>query len=304
MKIFVTGGAGFIGKNLIKKLQQKHELVIYENFSNSIEEDFSKLLQGNTSLIKGDMTDYELLKKSLKGVDLVIHLAAKIDISETITHPEITHKINVEGSLNLLRSCVENNVKNFIASSSAAVYGNPLTIPVTEQTTPNPVSPYGAEKLCLEFYAKAFSNAFDMNCLSLRFFNVYGKGQSNAYAGVITKFIKQIQKNEPLTIFGDGENTRDYIHVDDLIDGIIKSISKIQGKKGQVYNLASGNSISVKDLAELMISISKKDLDLNYTKPRDGDLLHSEASIQLAKDELEFQPETSLEKGLSNLINE
>ena len=159
MKIFVTGGAGFIGKNLIKKLQQKHELVIYENFSNSIEEDFSKLLQGNTSLIKGDMTDYELLKKSLKGVDLVIHLAAKIDISETITHPEITHKINVEGSLNLLRSCVENNVKNFIASSSAAVYGNPLTIPVTEQTTPNPVSPYGAEKLCLEFYAKAFSNA-------------------------------------------------------------------------------------------------------------------------------------------------
>ena len=95
MKIFVTGGAGFIGKNLIKKLQQKHELVIYENFSNSIEEDFSKLLQGNTSLIKGDMTDYELLKKSLKGVDLVIHLADKIDISETITNPEITHKINV-----------------------------------------------------------------------------------------------------------------------------------------------------------------------------------------------------------------
>ena len=304
MKIFVTGGAGFIGKNLVKKLAPKHELIIYENFSNIAEEDFSKLLQANTSLIKGDMTDYSLLKKSLRGVDLVIHLAAKIDISETIMHPEITHKTNVEGSLNLLRSCVENNVKNFIASSSAAIYGNPITIPVTEQTVPNPVSPYGAEKLCLEFYARSFSNAFDMNCISLRFFNVYGKGQSNAYAGVITKFINQIRKNQPLTIFGNGENTRDYIHVDDLVDGIIKSISRIQGKKGEVYNLASGKSISVKDLAELMVSVSKKDLDLHYTDPRDGDLLHSAASIKLAKDELEFQPKISLEKGLSNLINQ
>jgi len=206
--------------------------------------------------------------------------------------------------LNLLRSCVENNVTNFVAASSASIYGNPTTIPVTEQTIPNPVSPYGAEKLSLEFYAKAFSNAFDMNCISLRFFNVYGKGQSNAYAGVITKFIEQIQKNQSLTIFGDGENTRDYIHVDDLVDGIIKAISKIEGKKGQVYNLASGKSTSVKELAELMISISKKDLDLHYVDPRIGDLLHSAVSITLAKKELEFQPKFSLEEGLSNLMKE
>ena len=304
MKIFVTGGSGFIGKHLIRKLQNEHELIIYENFSNSSEEDFLNLLKNNVSLIKGDMTNFSLLKKSLINVDLVIHLAAKIDILESITHPNDTHKINVEGSLNILRCCVENNIKNFISASSAAVYGNPTEIPVSEKTVPNPVSPYGAEKLSLEFYAKAFANAYDMNCISLRFFNVYGKGQSNEYAGVITKFMEKIHSNQPLTIFGNGENTRDFIHIDDLVDGIVKSISNINGKKGNVYNLASGVSTSVKELAELMILISKKNLKLNFIDSRPGDLLHSLASIELAKKELGFEPKISLEDGLTVFMKE
>ena len=304
MKIFVTGGSGFIGKHLIKKLQNEHELIIYENFSNSSEKDFSNLLKNNISLIKGDMTNFSLLKKSLMNVDLVIHLAARIDILESITHPNETHKINVEGSLNILRCCVENNIKNFISASSAAVYGNPTEIPVSEKTVPNPVSPYGAEKLSLEFYAKAFANAYDMNCISLRFFNVYGKGQSNEYAGVITKFMEKIHSNQPLTIFGNGENTRDFIHIDDLVDGIVKSISNINGKKGNVYNLASGVSTSVKELAELMILISKKNLKLNFIDSRPGDLLHSLASIELAKKELGFEPKISLEDGLTVFMKE
>ena len=304
MKIFVTGGSGFIGKYLIRKLQNEHELIIYENFSNSSEEDFLNLLKNNISLIKGDMTNFSLLKKSLMKVDLVIHLAAKIDILESITHPNDTHKINVEGSLNILRCCVENNIKNFISASSAAVYGNPTEIPVSEKTVPNPVSPYGAEKLSLEFYAKAFANAYDMNCISLRFFNVYGKGQSNEYAGVITKFMEKIHSNQPLTIFGNGENTRDFIHIDDLVDGIVKSISNIDGKKGNVYNLASGVSTSVKELAELMILISKKNLKLNFIDSRPGDLLHSLALIELAKKELGFEPKISLEDGLTVFMKE
>ncbi len=304
MKIFVTGGSGLIGKHLIKKLQNEHELIIYENFSNSSEEDFLNLLKNNISLIKGDMTNFSLLKKSLMNVDLVIHLAAKIDILESITHPNDTHKINVEGSLNILRCCVENNIKNFISASSAAVYGNPTEIPVSEKTVPNPVSPYGAEKLSLEFYAKAFANAYDMNCISLRFFNVYGKGQSNEYAGVITKFMEKIHSNQPLTIFGNGENTRDFIHIDDLVDGIVKSISNIDGKKGNVYNLVSGVSTSVKELAELMILISKKNLKLNFIDSRPGDLLHSLALIELAKKELGFEPKISLEDGLTVFMKE
>lgn len=304
MKIFVTGGSGFIGKHLIKKLQNEHELIIYENFSNSSEKDFSNLLKNNISLIKGDMTNFSLLKKSLMNVDLVIHLAARIDILESITHPNETHKINVEGSLNILRCCVENNIKNFISASSAAVYGNPTEIPVSEKTVPNPISPYGAEKLSLEFYVKSFANAYDMNCISLRFFNVYGKGQSNEYAGVITKFMEKIHSNQPLTIFGDGKNTRDFIHIDDLVDGIVKSISNINGKKGNVYNLASGVSTSVKELAELMILISKKNLKLNFIDSRPGDLLHSLASIELAKKELGFEPKISLEDGLTVFMKE
>jgi len=304
MKIFVTGGAGFIGKYLIKKLQDEHELIVYENFSSSSEKDFSNLFKKNITLVKGDMTNFPLLKKSLKDVDFVIHLAAKIDILESIKHPENTHKINVEGSLNILRACVENNVKNFISASSAAIYGNPSEIPVSEKTVPNPVSPYGAEKISLEFYAKAFANAYEMNCISLRFFNVYGKGQSNEYAGVITKFIEKINSNQSLIIFGDGENTRDFIHVEDLVDGIIQSITKIEGKKGNVYNLASGKSTSIKELATLMISISKKDLKMDFVEPRSGDLLHSAASIELATEDLSFKPKISLEDGLSVLMNE
>lgn len=304
MKIFVTGGYGFIGKYLIKKLQDNHELIVFENFSNSSEEDFFDLSKKNISLIKGDLTDFSLLKKSLVDVDLVIHLAAKIDILESIKNPNNTHRINVEGSLNLLRCCVENNIKNFISASSAAVYGDPTEIPVSEKTIPNPVSPYGAEKLSLEFYAKAFANAYDMNCISLRFFNVYGKGQSNEYAGVITKFMEKIELNQPLTIFGDGKNTRDFIHIDDLVDGVIKSISNIKGKKGNVYNLASGVSTCIKELADLMISISNKDLEINFVEPRPGDLIHSSALIELAKEELGFEPKISLEDGLSILMNE
>ncbi|ABX12064.1 NAD-dependent epimerase/dehydratase family protein [Nitrosopumilus maritimus] len=304
MKILVTGGAGFIGRHLIKKINKKHELIIFENFSNSDEKNISYLLNDKTKLVKGDLTDFSLINSSLSNVDLVIHLAAKIDILQSIEHPDQTHKINVEGSLNLLRACVKNNVKNFIAASSAAVYGNPKQIPVTEFTIPNPVSPYGADKIALEFYLRAFCNAYGINGIALRFFNVYGLGQSNAYAGVITKFLNQIHQTKPLRIFGDGKNTRDFIHIDDLVMGIEQSISNISGKRGSVYNLASGKSVSVKELAKLMLEISDKKLEIKYESPRKGDLLYSSASIDLAKNDLSFVPKISLKDGISSLMKE
>ncbi len=305
MKFFITGGAGFIGRHLIKSLlKNNHEVTIYEDFSNSDKNNIKNICKQGALLINGNLTDYALLEKNLKGFDFVIHLAAKIDILESIHNPEITNQINVEGTINVLRACVTNNIQNIIGASSAAIYGNPETIPVTEETIPNPVSPYGADKISMEFYLRAFANAFDLNTISLRFFNVYGKGQSNAYAGVITKFMEKITSEKPLEIFGDGSNTRDYIFIDDLIHGILQAIKNIQGNKGTTYNIASGKSTSINELAALMLKISRKKLEIVHKSPRSGDLLFSEVLISKAKNELKYYPKFDLESGLSKLLEE
>ncbi len=303
MKVFVTGGAGFIGQHLVESLLEYHDVTIYENFSNSNEKNLNFISNNTPDIIEGDLSDYELLTKSLSGFDLVIHLAAKIDVSESLKYPEISNKVNVVGTINLLRASVESKVKNIIGASSAAVYGNPNQIPVTEETIPNPISPYGADKLSMEFYLRAFANAYDLNCISLRFFNVYGKDQSNEYAGVITKFMEKLSNNEPLIIFGDGKNTRDYVYIDDLIGGILNAISNIQGKKGEVYNLASGKSVSVNELAKIMIKIFGKKIEIIHDSPRKGDLLFSQVSISKAIKELAFSPRFDLENGLTKLLD-
>jgi|APSaa5957512535_1039671.scaffolds.fasta_scaffold01937_12 UDP-glucose 4-epimerase len=305
MKFFVTGGAGFIGRHLCEfLLANNHQVTIFEDFSNSNEKNIKNICENGALVIEGDLSDYLLLEKSVKDFDFVIHLAAKIDILESISNPEISNKVNVEGTINILRACVKNNIKNIIAASSAAVYGNSKIIPVNEDSIPNPVSPYGADKLSMEFYLRAFANAFNLNTISLRFFNVYGNGQSNAYAGVITKFLKNIHENRTIEIFGDGKNTRDYVFIDDLIHGIIQAIKNIQGQRGTVYNLGSGKSTSVTDLALLMLKISNKKLEINYKSPRPGDLLFSEVEISKAKNELKFFPKFNLELGLTKLLQE
>jgi len=305
MKFFITGGAGFIGRHLIESLlENNHDVTIYEDFSNSSEDNIKNICEHGALVIHGDLSDYSLLEKSLKDFDFVIHLAAKIDILESITNPEITNKVNVQGTINILRACAKNNIQNIIAASSAAIYGNPEIIPVTEDSVPNPVSPYGADKLSMEFYLRAFANMYNLNTISLRFFNVYGKGQSNAYAGVITKFLKNIERNESIEILGNGNNTRDYVFIDDLIHGILQAIKNIQGQRGNIYNLASGKSTSVNDLAFLMLKISKKKLEIIHKSPRPGDLLFSEVLISKAKEELQYNPKFNLELGLTKLFQE
>lgn len=303
MKILVTGGAGFIGKHLVKTLLKgKNEIIIYENFSNSSKTELQEI-KNDVKIIKGDLTNFDLLKNSLKDVENVIHLAANIDILESIKHPEKSHKINVIGSMNLLRASVINGVSGIIGASSAAIYGDPKIVPVNEKTVPNPVSPYGADKLSMENYFKAFSNTYDLNTISLRFFNVYGIGQSNSYAGVITKFIEKIENDKPLLIFGDGKNTRDYVYIDDLIQGIQKSLKKIKGKRGDVYNIASGHSYSVNNLSKILLTIYKKKLKIIYNPFRKGDLRYSATSISLAKKELDYVPKFTLKNGLSKMLS-
>lgn len=303
MKIFVTGGAGFIGRHLVDSLLKgKNEVTIYDNFKNSSEEKISPLLKKGALLVKGDITNYNSLLNALFGFDYVIHLASEIDVQESIKSPVHTNHVNVGGTVNLLQACVVQKVKNVVAASSAAVFGNPKDLPLSENSPTVPISPYGASKLAVEHYMQAFSHFSDLNCITLRFFNVYGKGQTAAYAGVITKFMERIAENESPIIFGDGSNTRNFVSVDDVVESIQNAMVKINNKKGNFYNIGSGESTTIEELAKLMISISGKKLSIKHTEPKHGDINHSQTSIALAKKELGYNPKVRLEDGLRILL--
>jgi len=303
VNVLVTGGAGFIGSVLVNSLLDKqNQVTIFDDFSNSSEEKISPMIEKGAKLVKGNIRDFELLKKSTLDCDIVLHLAAKTDVDESIKRPDLTNEVNVTGTVNLLRSCVENKIKNVIALSSAAVYGNQTQLPITEESTTNPISPYGASKLAMEHYVRSFSHSYEINSLILRIFNVYGPDQSDAYAGVITKFLYNISQNKPLIIFGDGTNTRDFVSVEDVVAAIHNSIDNIQGKEGNYYNIASGKHINIKELAELMISISEKKLDIKYVSAKKGDIAHSQPLIARAHQDLGFIPRVNLKDGLKKLF--
>ncbi len=303
MKIFVTGGSGFIGTHTVDALLKSgNRVTIYDNQDNSTKTNAKHLIKKGARFVKGDITNYKQLARSISGHDAVVHLAAQIDVQESIRDPLLTHHVNTRGTVNLLNACVEHNVKNIVAASTAAVYGEVKKQPISENSPTNPISPYGVSKISMEFYLKAFSSYHDLNCISLRFFNVYGAGQSDAYAGVITKFMYRVQKNKPLIIFGDGLNTRDFVSVRDVTSAIHLAIKKIKGKKGNCYNIASGKHITIKELADTIISISGKSLQIKYQKAKKGDIRKSQPAISLAKKELDYKPKIGLKYGLQELM--
>lgn len=246
MKILVTGGAGFIGRYLVESLLKNNTVTIYDNLENSSEKSVLPLMESGAIFVKGDILDYELLRRSCVGHDVVIHLAAKSDVTESTLHPEITEKTNVEGTENILKCCVENNIRKIVFASSAAVYGNSEEVPVTEKSIPNPISPYGKSKLSAETIIKKTCEENNFGYVILRMFNVYGKGQNENYSGVITKFVRNIANNQPLAIYGDGEQTRDFVSIRDVVKAFD---SAIKSEKNGTYNIASGESLSINELA-------------------------------------------------------
>jgi len=287
MRVFVTGGAGFIGINLCKKLALLHKVTVYDNFSSSIQENFPTMK--NVTLIVGDILDNAKLIDSMKNHDVVIHLAAKTDVIESIINPDNTFQTNVQGTQNVLDSCKFNNILKIIITSSAAIYQNSDN-PVDEKSITQPLSPYGQSKLDME---KIIIQS-KINYSILRLFNVYGDGHTS---GVITNFRKNILENKPLTIFGDGKAVRDFIHIDDVIDGIIISMKSISG----IYNIASGNGTSIGDLAKLLIRLSETNSEIIHKSTRKGEIIYSVANIDKSDKELGFHPKISLDVGLNTL---
>ena len=238
---------------------------------------------------------------AIKEHDIVIHLAAKISVSESISNPSETFRINVDGTNNVLIACEKNHVKKLIISSSAAVYGeSPPNVKLTEESVMNPISPYGESKMQMEQNVKKFALKHDIDYVILRFFNIYGIGQSLEYAGVITKFIKKIIKKESLQIFGNGSQTRDFVAIYDVIQSIHNASAY---DKSGIFNIASGKIVTIKELAEQMISLSGEKLEIKFLTEKQGDIKHSEADISMAKNQIIYSPKFELKEGIKELLN-
>ena len=305
MNIFVSGGSGFIGTHLIKKLNQTgHKITIFDNFSNSSKIENMRKHKKNIQIIEGDIRNFEELSKSIIGHEIVIHLAAKISVTESLKNPEETFEVNVKGTENILKACKKHKIKKIIAFSSAAVYGdndNP-NYKFQEDNKTLPISPYGTSKIKMEESILRSSKQDGIKSIVLRLFNVYGKGQTNEYAGVISKFIECIKNNQSLIIFGGGNQTRDFIDIDDVMELINNIINLNFEKEFEVYNVGNGESCKIVDLANLMIKISSSKNKIIFKEKREGEITHSIAAIDKAKKELNFDPKISLEDGIKKFL--
>ena len=301
----MTGGAGFIGKYCVRSFLEKNfGVTIFDNFSNSSEGKIQTLLDAGANLVKGDITVPDEVSNAISGHDIVVHLAAKINVQESFVNPNLTKHVNVDGTTNLLEACKENKITDIIVVSSAAVYGDckDSKTYLSENSNTNPTSPYGESKLEMEKNVIDYSEKYGFNAVILRFFNIYGIGQSPEYAGVITKFLQKIKEGKSLEIYGDGLQTRDFVSINDITDFFNEIILKMDSKRGNVYNIASGQSISINDLAKLMVSISEKDLNILHSSPKKGDIKFSHADIALAEKDLGYQPKIDLKDGIRNLM--
>ena len=295
MKILITGGAGFIGSHLVEHFQHKAEVVVFDDFSTGSEKNIEGM---ECKVIRGDITDPDAVDSAMNGVDYVFHLAAFVSVPESLKDPEKCFAVNVGGTENVLEAALKNKVKKVVFSSSCAVYGDSPDLPKKESMTPDPKSPYAESKLKAENLCADYSKKGLPTCC-FRFFNVFGPRQDpkSQYAAAIPIFISNALKNLPLTIFGDGKQTRDFIYVNDVVNAFTLAIGDITG----VFNVGTGIETSVDQLTKRIISLSGSKSEIKYAPARAGDILRSFGDISKIKDR-GFSLRQSLDEGLSVTI--
>lgn len=275
MRILITGGAGFIGSHIAEFFQGKAEVVILDDFRSGDRKNLTGL---NCRLIEGSILDATKLREAMQGVDQVFHLAAMISVMESVLQPQACEELNTHGTLKVLEAAVEAKVKKLVLASSAAIYGNNPTVPKLETMPPEPQSPYASTKLAGEHLLERFRTEHGMPTTSLRFFNVFGPRQNpqSAYAAAVPIFIAQALKGEDLNIYGDGEQTRDFIYVGDIVSALTFAAATPQ--MHGTYNVGYGEKISINDLARLIIKLTRSTSRIVYHPARLGDVKHSLAS--------------------------
>ncbi len=307
LRVLVTGGAGFIGSHLVDRLlAEGFEVIVLDNLrSGSLDNVRRHVGEGGFRFVQGDVRDARLVDGLVGDVDCVFHLAALVSVPESVRDPVLTHDINVNGTLNLLKASVDRGVERFVYASSCAVYGNAEQMPIKEGCPTRPMSPYGVSKLTAEGYVRKYFEDFGLETVCLRYFNVYGPRQAYSdYSGVITQFINRVRKGLPLMVFGDGEQTRDFVYVEDVVEANMLALKS--GKAaGEVFNIGTGVATSINQLAETLLDIAdKRDLKILHYRAREGDIRHSVADISKAKEKMGYSPKVTLREGLKKLLVE
>ena len=296
MKFIVTGGAGFIGNNIVRQLlKQNHTPIVIDNLHRGKIERISSL---DVEFHKVDIQDFDQIRNILKNSDGVFHEAALTDVQESFTKQQEYIDVNVKGTENIFRIAKEFDLKVVYASSSS-VYGNPKKIPITENSERNPINPYGKTKLDDEFLAEKYSKD-NVSIIGLRYFNVYGEGQTGSYAGVITKFLNRLKEKKSPIIFGTGTQIRDFIFVEDVaLANIVAMQSNI---KNGFFNIGTGITTSIQQLAKTMIKISGLKLEPQYERTLDGDVQSSQADTSMTESVLKWKYHMGLKEGLAKFF--
>jgi UDP-glucose 4-epimerase len=302
MKVLVTGGAGFIGSNLVRHLVERGDDVrVLDNFSTGSRGNLEQL---DVEIVEGELRSYERVHNAVRGTEIVFHLGALGSVPRSVQDPLTSNAVNVEGTLNAMLAARDEGVRRVVFSSSSSVYGSKRELPVNESLATDPISPYGVAKLAAERYCVSFSRVYEsLETVVLRYFNVFGPRQSplSQYAAMVPLFITAIAADEPVTIFGDGEQSRDFTYVANVIDATVRAAGA-DGANGRIFNIAAGSPASVNAVADAIGRILGKPVERCFAPPRPGEIRDSWADVTAAKETLGYEPTVDLEEGLRRTI--
>ncbi|HVN61277.1 MAG TPA: NAD-dependent epimerase/dehydratase family protein [Gaiellaceae bacterium] len=302
MKVLVTGGAGFIGSNLVRALLARGDDVrVLDNFSTGNRANLAGL---EVEIVEGELRSYERVHNATRGVEVVYHLGALGSVPRSVQDPLTSSAVNVEGTLNVLLAARDEGIRRVVFSSSSSVYGSRTDLPVDESMPSDPISPYGVAKLAAERYCVSFSRVYEsFETVVLRYFNVFGPRQSpfSQYAAMVPLFITAIAHGEPVTIFGDGEQSRDFTYVENVVDATLRA-SEAEGASGRIFNVAAGSPASVNAVADAIGRILGRPVERLHGPPRPGDIRDSWADVSEAERVLGYRASIDLEEGLRRTI--